>query len=93
MGFQKGHKGHKPKGATSAKTEAWKKFQADFLGGHTERFNETLVRLAESDDPEDVALFVNTYTKMVQYFKPQMQRVQHTGDEKQPVVIKIPMQV
>jgi hypothetical protein len=42
-------------------------------GSHTERFNEILANLAQSD-PER---FLDTYLRILEYFKPRLQRAEN----------------
>lgn len=88
--LQKGHGGLKPKGAISKKTQQWEALAESIIGEHSEGFNaimRSLKHRAEHEDDLDATeLYLNNYTKILDYFKPKLQRVTQVGEEGAPPV-------
>lgn len=80
--FEKGHKGFKPKGAVSKKTEAWKHLGEFITEAGAERVKEIL-RTAPPDK------FMLYYTTLLEYFKPKLARVDNLqlDEETKPLTI------
>ena len=64
-----GHKGLKPKGAISKKTEQWNLLSEAITTQHTDRFNRVLFELDDKD-------FLEAYLKVLEYFKPKLSRAE-----------------
>lgn len=82
MSFQKGHKGFKPKGAQHEKTKQWETLAESIVTTHTERFNGIL---SECDDK----VFLEQYLKILEYFKPKLNRSEITGENNGAITIKV----
>jgi hypothetical protein len=65
--LKSGHKGLKPKGAISKKTEQWNELAESITTVHTERFNAVLGTMEDKD-------FLEIYLKVLEYFKPKLSR-------------------
>ncbi|MEQ8520257.1 MAG: hypothetical protein RID05_07600 [Cytophagales bacterium] len=59
----------RPKGSKNKKTKQWEVLQESILERHTQKFNETLDSLEGMD-------FIETYLKVLSYFKPKMKAVE-----------------
>lgn len=76
MPFKKGTSGNskgRPKGAKSTKSEAWKALASDIINKHTTKFNKTLNSMEDEE-------FVETYLKILKYFKPQLSSTEIKAD-------------
>ena len=82
--FQKGHSGHKPKGAISAKTKAWNALGEKLTGEHTEKVNQYLDGLYRTDKEA----FFKAYVLLLEYFKPKQARQAITGKDGEPFDFK-----
>lgn len=83
----------RPAGSKNGKTEAWEALAESIVGIHAERFNAIMADLALSDDPEEKEMFLSHYSKILKFFKPQMQATQHSGDATAPIIIQIPKEI
>lgn len=70
--FLKGNPG-KPKGAVSNKTKQWHALNEAIINDHSERFKEYLNSLWEGD-LKDQQQAAELYLKVLEYFKPKLQR-------------------
>ena len=91
--FTKGKSGNpngRPVGARSSKTQQWEALAESIIGEHAEGFNaimRSLKHRAEHEDDLDATeLYLNNYTKILDYFKPKLQRVTQVGEEGAPPV-------
>ena len=82
--FKKGE-GGRPKGTKNKATEAWHLLKDDIINVHTERFNSVLMSL-------DNDKFIDTYLKILEYFKPKLARNENVNENynAQLVTINIP---
>ena len=85
MGLQKGqtnNKNGKPKGTKHLKTQQWEKLGEFIIGEGAEKFIEEIKMLDDVD-------YINAFTKVLSYFKPQLARTILTDERKQikPTVI------
>jgi hypothetical protein len=67
-GFQKGHKGLKPKGSKSYRTIEWENFGKELL-------EKGMPRALEIMDTCEDDKFMNHFTGLLEYFKPKLARV------------------
>jgi hypothetical protein len=65
----------RPAGGKNLKTVQWEALGEAIITVHAERFNTILAELEEEK-------FVDTYTKILEYFKPKLQRQTIEGGEK-----------
>lgn len=76
MPFEKGKSGNPsgpPKGYKHKKTEQWEALGEAIITTHAERFNTILSGLEEDK-------FVDTYTKILEYFQPKLARTENKTD-------------
>ena len=84
----------RPKGTLNAKTVQWEALAESIVGLHAEGFNEIMkadfVDAMEHEDEEMKAAararYANNYTKILDYFKPKLQRITQVGEEGAPPV-------
>lgn len=81
-GFQKGHKGFKPKGTKEKKTKQWEELGLMHEEGGAETANKILMAYAKkavkkdgSIDDEAAGKFMDHYKSLLEYFKPKQARV------------------
>ena len=80
-GFQKGHEGHKPKGAKSEKTLAWEHLGEFITESGAERVKEIL-----GTCPPDK--FMVYYPLLLEYFKPKLARTELNHEGEQTLTVK-----
>jgi hypothetical protein len=83
--FEKGNPGRVP-GTKNEKTKQWEALHESIVGKHAERFNTLLASWAESGDPELEEMFANNYVKLLEYFKPKLNRTTVVGEDGTPPV-------
>ena len=85
MAFKKGHSGNtkgKPKGTKSKKTIQWELLADSIVNEHTERFNSEMKILSGRE-------FMDMYIKVLEYFKPKLNRTDILSDGEKIVFNKI----
>lgn len=80
--FAKGNPG-RPKGTKNAKTLQWEELGKQITEANTAKFNGLLGRLWDSPDIGDQVKAAELFLKLVEYFKPKLQRV-NTPDLAEP---------
>lgn len=89
--FKKGNKlsGNK-KGNKIKRVEAWEQLGKHIEELHTEKFNEFLMQLWNSNTKRDKILAAELYLKVLDYFKPKLSRstTDNKHDFNQPIIIE-----
>ena len=80
--FTKGNPG-RPKGTKNTKTLQWEELGKQITNNNAARFNALLGRLWDSSDINDQVKAAELFLKLVEYFKPKLQRI-NTPDLKEP---------
>ena len=82
-GFQKGHKGFKPKGTKEKKTKQWEELGLMHEEGGAETANKILnayakkaIKLDGTVDEDSADKFMDHYKSLLEYFKPKQARVE-----------------
>lgn len=81
MPFEKGNKEASKKGKHQ-KTKQWEELAESIVTTHTARFNDILT------DCED-KVFLEQYLKILEYFKPKLNRSEITGENNGAITIKV----
>ena len=85
MGLPKGRTNNingRPIGSKNVRTQEWEMIKDAFLTKHTERANRVLASL--EDDK-----FLDAYLKLLEYFKPKLQRSEVTNSEATKIDINV----
>ena len=77
--FTKGNPG-RPKGSRNERTLQWEELGKEITEGNAARFNDLLGRLWDSSDLTDQMRAAELFLKVVEFFKPKLQRVQVPSD-------------
>ena len=88
--FKKGESGNpagKPVGAISKKTREWEALGEAITSMHSERYNQLLQDLWNSDDIDDQLKAAELYHKTLEYFKPKLNRTTLAGDLDEPLIM------
>lgn len=79
----------RPKGIVNARVQQWNALSESIMGMHTEKFNDHLNQLWNSNDPQDKYKAAQLYLQVLEYFKPKQARITHSGDQTEPVIIQV----
>lgn len=85
MGLPKGKTNNpngRPAGSKNVKTQEWEIIKETFLTSHTERANRVL---ASMDDEK----FLDSYLKLLEYFKPKLARSENTNMNDNKITIEV----
>lgn len=80
--FTKGNAG-RPKGTKNTRTLQWEELGKQITEANTAKFNGLLGRLWDSPDINDQVKAAELFLKLVEYFKPKLQRI-NTPDLAEP---------
>lgn len=71
--FTKGNPG-RPKGSKNTRTLQWEELGKELTDRHADKFNALLDRLWKSKDTNEQVKAAELFLKLVEYFKPKLQR-------------------
>lgn len=80
----------RPKGIVNARVQQWNELSDSITSVHTERFNQYMNSLWNSENPNDQYKAAQLFISVLEYFKPKQARISHSGDADAPVIIHIP---
>lgn len=85
MPFEKGHKkiGGKAKGSKNERTKQWEQL-GDFIT------QEGAVKFVEETKKLEGLDYVNAYSKIISYFKPQLNRTEIKEEGNKTIIVKMP---
>lgn len=92
MGLQKGMTNNpngRPIGSLNKKTLEWEEFGSKFVAEALPKVAEFVNECMDSRD-EDLKFKASALAlDVLEYFKPKQARIQHSGDDKAPVIIQV----
>jgi len=77
----------RPRGSRNEKVRQWEELHESIVGEHAEAFNEIMNDLFYSENLKDRKDAAEFYIKVLEYFKPKYSRIQHSGDNTEPLKI------
>ena len=79
----------RPKGIVNARVQQWNELADTIAGMHTEKFNDHLNQLWNSNDAQDQHKAAQLYLQVLEYFQPKQSRVQNEGSHHEPIVVVV----